>query len=305
MSVGYEGLVLLDCDSLLTGGTPLLCTSYSAPEQRTKIESDSLIGGRTLPLASNDYTPFIGKPHVFDWSDNTGSMTFDVTESSALAIKNWIINKRTIPVTIAMFNNTLTSVLLENCFWNSIDFSANENSFITCTINFIAIDRTDEIGNDYISNRLGLINTGIGNFNFDYIKETALNNSLNKNPLPYWKGTMQSDELLSNYAEVLNWRVNFNQTVERVFSCQATFEAVPPSIIGIGEMAISGDLELYVKNSSYNLNNILNIEELILNLNTVQFTFSDLDMDQHSIDGGSQSDVTTLSLSYSAYGFSD
>jgi len=301
--LGYEGLVLFDCEDDLTGGVPLLCTAYNSPEQRVKIESESLIGGRTL-LLDDDATPYISRPYVYDWSDNTCSMSFDITEDSAIAIKNWIINSRTVPINIAMINNSLTGSLLKNCFWTSISLNANENSFVTCEASFIALEREDEIGNDYITNRLGIITTGVGNFDIDFMSDTALNKNNNLNPIPYWKSILESDDLIGTNAEVMNWRITFGQIIEKYFSCLSSKTPQSPATVGIGQMTIDMDIELYIKSLSYNLNNIYTVDNLTLNINDTQLFFSDLNLNQRSMDGGSPSDITSLKLAYNVYGLS-
>lgn len=306
MSVGYEGLVLFDTDLSLTGGTPLLCNSFSAPLQRTKIESESLIGGRTLPLNNSNATPFMGRPHVFDWPDSSGSMTFDVTEDVAQVMKDWIIRRRKEPITIAMLNNTLSGVILENCFWTSVDFSSGEGASVSCSVNFVALERTDTLGNDYLANRLGLISTGAGNFNLTYMETTALNpDALSQNPVPFWRSRAESAQLLAGQAEITDWNLAFNQVVERYFSCQSNPDPQIPFTVGIGQVTISGNLSLYVITPSYNLDNITNVEELTFYIGDVPFYLQDLDLESHGRDGGSQSDLMSLDLTYNAYGLID
>lgn len=306
MSVGYEGLVLFDTDDSLTGGTPLLCTSFSAPLQRTKIESESLIGGRTLPLDNFNATPFVGRPHVYDWPDSSGSMSFDITEDVAQVMKDWIIRRRREPVTIAMLNNSLSGSILENCFWTSVEFSSGEGTSVSCSVNFLALERTDTMGNDYLANRLGLISTGTGNFNLTYMETTALNpGALNKNPVPFWRSKAESAQLLAGNAEITDWNLSFNQVVERYFSCQSSLNPQIPFTVGIGQVTINGNLSLYVTTPSYNLNNIDTIEELTFYIGDVPFYLNDLDLESYVKDGGSQSEITTLDLSYNAYGLVD
>lgn len=186
----------------------------------------------------------IGAPRTYDWDSYDGSIEFDMTANMLTAMWAWVFDRGT-------ERNIQFSVRKDNvqnfteAFWNSITITSSEQSIVTGSIGFVAMDREDydygEIGSaGYINNKTGagLLCSG-GTF------PAPLNPSGSSLlPIPFWKTKVTLDGEVFDF---VNWTLTISQTVTKIFACNNTANPAAPAIVGIGPMTatLSGDWVWY------------------------------------------------------------
>ncbi len=312
MSVGYEGFAIFDTD-ISGNGTTFLCTSASVPNQRQRIDSSAGIKGDITTLAT-DATSQIGLPHYYDWSSNDGSFGFEATANIIQGLKDWIFGRSASKrMGFSPAGYPQSWQLFPDCFWTSISFSATEGSAITGSFDFTCVAETvtRTYGNNYLNNRLGTIETNFGSLTPAILQNEVLG-ALNpsgeqKIPIPYYKGTLSSENLLgpdlARIAEPISWTITFTQEIQKQFACTAStdfYTAKAPIGITIGPMNIEFQVELYLLNSSYTIPQ--DPLTLTLTIDDIVFLLQQMELQQSNQEISGQGNVTNLSLSYSVYG---
>jgi len=297
MALGYEGIGLLN-------GTPFLCTGMGVPQQRNRLDSASAFRGSTDPTLP--VTEAIMPPHTYDWPTNDGSMSWDTSLDFFRVIKDWIVNRKT-PAEVAFYPCRGSYQRFAECYWTSITLEAAEGGFLSGSANFVAINRdSDEQGNDYIENRGGILLDGVlSDYTACLLQEQlrALNPAgENLDPIPFWKGKIESASLIEAGAEPLSWTLTFNQEVAKNFACEGiSLEAVEPTIVGIGPMTVEIAIELYVSVSPYELPYDVSALSVVIGDDEDGFDFEDLELQSHDQPLKTGSDTITISATYSPY----
>jgi len=296
MALGYEGLGLID-------GTPFLCTGMGVPQQRNRMDSNSAFRGSAD--SEIEPTEAISPPHTYDWPTNDGTISWDTTSDLLTVIKDWIFD-RTAPKEMEFYPCRGARQKFLECYWTSIGFEASEGANVTGSCNFIAMNRDEEeIGNEYITNRLGLLEDNVAGHGPEALCDImrALNPAANNtDPLPFWKGTITCPELLiGTSAEITQWSVTFTQEITKNFVCTGTsLDPLEPEFLGIGPMVVELQMELYITAATYNLP--YDISSLIINVGDGAFNFSEVELQQHDEPLKVGSDLITIATTYSLYG---
>lgn len=214
--LGYETYVTINNIVGLT-------TSADISLDRSRIESGAIYGGSIETLSSIP----LQQSHYYDWSGVTANITVDLTEDFLTMIKN-MINHRNTPIDFHMYSRVNGEKQIKNAWWNSISISANEDSLITATISFMAIERDlYDIGKfeDYWLNENGLINCAT-------IPDPLNQGQLNVSPIPFWNSE------ITGFDYVKNWTFTISQDVVKFMGCmnkQTNVDtAIEPYVWGVG-----------------------------------------------------------------------
>jgi len=214
---GYESYVTIN-DQIV------LATSADIVSERTKIESSGLYGGSLNQVGSSLTLP-LQQPHYYDWSDNSGSITADVSHELLTIIKDLILG-RSNSFDVKIYSRIDGLKHMRNAWWNSISISAQEDSALTATISFIGLENESfEIGlfSGYWDNEDGL-NT------CDNLGNPLNPDEGNVSPIPFWKTEVLGIE------NVKNWTFTISQDVVKFMGCMNSISISDPYILGVGLM---------------------------------------------------------------------
>lgn len=281
MSVGFEGLLLVE-------NKPVLCTGASVPYRRTIIESNSGYSGVILP---DDPTKGVGRPRTYGFPENVGSFNFDGNISWIEELIDWIYNRK-VNKRIDIKPSGSSLQRFDETYWTGITLSANEGAVVNGSVDFFAVERTQEtISADYINNRIGTM--------YNYWTETLpLNPSAyNENPIPFWKTWLNSS---SPY--LMSWSLNLTQEVQPYFTCHNTTNPEKPSYIGIGIMTGTIQLEYYVDSTIVITETIPSMDLHIGNYNV--FKMRQLELQERNQDIQDQNTPVNIILNYNIYALS-
>jgi len=296
MALGYEGLVSINT-------TPILCTSFSAPQSRVKMESNSAYKG----TMETEMDPGLFYPRTYDYPLVDGSLSFELSEDS-LSLLIGFIEARGDSFAVASINRMGAAINMNECYWNSISFSISEGQIVVVNLDFIAKQmNTYTIGgsdstNNYADNRLGVSDeypsaTEILGLP---ILPTTLAADLNINPYPWWKFTVYNGENITKY---LTWSLSFSQDIVRHFLCKADTDVYAPSIFSIGPLSVNFKFDIL---PDYNISPFATVENPIAALEVridgvEAFTLEDLELQRTVDDIQSFDSLSVVSLSYDVY----
>jgi hypothetical protein len=291
LGIGFEGLALFD-------DSPFLCTSMSAPDVLVRLDSSGAFEGN---IETDNPTSGIATPHVYDYSTNDGSFSFDLTPDFFSILKDWIYQRGNY-AKLEFYPNKGAYERFDSCFWTGMNFNAAEGSLVNGTCN-IMIPYRDEttFGGDYINNRTGL-SQDFGIFNTSSSPYQLNPSGSNTQPLPFWKTRMDSTLLLPNdNVNLISWNLDFNQPANKYFTCQSLSSPQPPSFIGIGVMTVTLQIELFINTASYTLPNTINALKVYLGDN--YFDFNVVEKQHYNQDLKSPNEITSVSATYQIFGF--
>lgn len=296
MALGFEGLVSINT-------TPILCTSFSAPQSRVKLESNAAYKG-TL---STETDPGLFYPRTYDYPLVDGSLSFELSEDS-LPILLGFIENRGDSFAVASINRMGSSINLNECYWNNISWSISEGQIVLISIDFIAKQmNTYTIGgsdssNNYADNIYGVSDESPSATEILGlpILPSTLSSDLNKNPYPWWKVTVYNGENITKY---ITWSLSFSQEITRHFTCKADTDVYAPSIFSIGPLFVNFKFDIL---PDYNISPFATVENPIAALEirvdgTEALTLEDLELQQTVDDIQSFDSLSVVSLSYDVY----
>lgn len=285
MALGYEGFVEID-------STSLLCTSFSASINRTKMESAAGYGGE---LSTPESSIGIGSPHTYDWESIEGSIDFEFYKDVAggpspiVSLYKSLLGSRQTSFQVASYTRKGGRQIFEECYWNSLSINYAEGSLVSGSVSFLAIDReTYTIGGDYIDNKYGI---PWAKWSLDTLIQS----------IPFWKITIKDQ----NY---LTWSLSLSQSVEKFFGCTNTTgsytEAQEPLLVGIGPMTGQFQFEIFPDDT---INPVSAISDEINSLTIViegedLIRLTDLELVESSDPIESEEALSKLSLTYDIYG---
>jgi hypothetical protein len=290
MPVGYEGIAYIE-------DTIFLCSGASAPRTRNRIESASGYGGRlSTPVAEIG----IGAPRNYDWSTYDGSLNFEMNSKLFTdIIKVWLFARQeTKQVKLRPRYGSYQQ--FDDCYWNSITFSASEGSVVNGSIGFVAIDRDDfDLKDEYIDNKEGYITCSDLSSSGDI---PSLNdNNDNLNPIPFWKTRIEASGLIDpDTITIYGWTLTFSQDVVKFFKCEGNSSVQPPFRVGVGPMMANLQMEIMILNDEITtlpdeLNNVT------VHVGTSSIQIDDLEIDADSDDVQTGSALVPLTTTYNVY----
>jgi len=208
---GYESWVLLN-------GIFMPATAADTRLDRARIDSSGIYGG----TITGTNIP-IGQVHLYDWPNVSASFTSEATPTLMAIVKEMIL-KRQSPVSLVLNSGQSGSQEIQQAWWNQITVSTGEDSLVTVSIDFTALERTKfdvDAFAAYWAN-------DIGGFAKTCFPEYA--------PIPFWKTKILEFEY------VKNWNFTISQEVAKFFGCMNYPSNVPanPYVLGCG--VLSGTL---------------------------------------------------------------
>jgi hypothetical protein len=300
MALGYEGIAYLS-DS---GGTyhSFLCTGGSIPVQRNLLESQSAYGG---VIASPTSEIAIGYPHTYDEQVWEGSFNFDLTSDLLTnVLKTWLFARQSARK-LKYYGTVHELRQFDNCFWNSISFSASDGSIVNGSVGLVALNLDANSHGDldlYESNKEG------------YITPTelasggvipALNpSSGNVNPIPFWKTQCEGESSGTQTYDFVSWNLTFNQDVVKLFGCEYNADPQAPMYLAVGPMSIvleGSNVTVEIDDTLYE-----DLDSMTVTMGNDTIVLTDLEIqNEGSVDISGQSDVVPIELSWNAYGLSN
>ena len=225
MALGYEGYIMLD-------GKYALGTGTSVPRTFTRIDSQSGYGGQI----NGGVNMGIGAPRAYDWGTNDGSVDFEMTEEMWRdVLKPWLAVRQTSKE--LYFSSRDGNVQQYDAFWSSISVSASEQSPVTGSVGFTAIERAAYsfgstgwagfMGNQGGVGLLCLLGT---TFPTPLYEAPA-----NVKPIPWWNTQVN----LGGPKDFINWTLELSQDVVKIFACMKSSAPVEPQYLAVGPMTVT------------------------------------------------------------------
>lgn len=211
---GYETWVTLN-------GIFIPCTTADTDLDRARIDSSGIYGGS---IQGN--TCPIGQAHYYDWPTVTANFNAE-TSPEFLEILKAMIFARNTPVSLIINDGLTGTQRIDAAWWNSISIQASEDSLVTASVSFAALERNAFDVNEFTAywhNDNGSFANNCSNFvplrNFGHF------------PLPFWKTKIQE------FTYVKSWTLNLTQDVTRFMGCMDYASDIPknPYILGVGIM---------------------------------------------------------------------
>lgn len=283
--LGYEGYAVVD-------GAYFLCTSMSVPKNEVRIDSGGSWGG-------TDATSRLGinVPRIYDYPTYEGSFDYEISSSMFVVMRDWLFSRSTAKQ-IYLYPTRGSLQRYDECIFNTMSFSSSSGSSCTGSCSFIALN-CDEllVGSDYINNKYGAIQDG---GLVDLVSPFLNPGCANKDPIPYWKGYIESLTLLPLNAELLSWTLNVTQQVEKYYSCKGIgLEPNPPDYIGLGPLTVVLDLEIIVTSSVVTVPDEIDSVNLVMDEEIV--LLKDLEIQSFEQGLKSNDDITSYTISYQIF----
>jgi len=292
MAVGYEGLAIVD-------GVQLLCTGASVSDSRQRLDSNSGWRG-----SFDNESPTFGMnvPRIYDYSINDGTVSFEVGDGVIQLLKSWILNRK-VPKEIIIYPCNGAFQRFSRCYWTSIELSSDASSIVTGTINFMSMKRDQEVlgGSAYINNRNGLLNSLglVDNFKYSWYIQ-------NYGVVPGWRTTvrgLQSNSSVDLKLGITTWSLSFGQEFTRYYTCEANMSPQEATYLGVSAMTATLNTDIFVDNLTIDVNDTSN--RVVIDIGGItSFTFTDIEVQEHSQNIVGQSDLTTIPVQYQIFGMS-
>lgn len=291
---GYEGSAFITNagDSFV----PFLCTGASVPRARAALTSSAGYAGQIkTPVAEIA----IGTPYTYDLDAFDGSLNFDLTENFFTDIwKAWLFDRQAAK-RVKLIPRSGSLQQFNNCYWSSLNVSAQETSAVSGSVNFVAIERNAYTAeDDYITNKTGDVD-------IDELKSSgeipALNPSSGQaNPIPFWNTKLGIDGGSGEETpDVLSWTLTFNQDVVKFFACEGNATPQVPSFIAVGMMTVTLEFEMMFLNDTAILYDEL--DEAVVYVGSQSLTLQDLELANSTDDIKDGSNTTPIGVTYDAY----
>jgi hypothetical protein len=241
------------------------------------MDSGASFGGQTASGGSVG----MGVPHQYDYPNYEGSLDFELDESGTLLgiLLGWITGRNT-SLPFAVYPSTGASGIFSHAYWSSISLSGSVGSLVTGSLSATGLTATIVNGVVYPTP------PSAGGVVTPVVFELK--------PLPYWKTTV-------SLGDCINWSINFNQDVVKVFTCQgsgSTIEAAAPKYIAVGPL--TGDL------SVESLLNVATPDDMMspaVTIGGTVMTFPDAELNNTNQPLKSSSDILSFPMQFQLYGF--
>jgi hypothetical protein len=268
--LGYLGHATL-------GTTTFLFTGGGVNKTRNRMDSGASFGGQTASGGSVG----MGVPHQYDYPNYEGNLDFELDEGgSLLGILTAWINARNTARAFSVYPSTGASGTFANAYWSSIGISGSVGSLVTGSLSATGLTATITNGVVYPTppSAGGVVTPVV----------------FSLKPLLYWMTTV-------SLGDCINWSINFNQDVVKVFTCQGTSgttEAAAPKYIAVGPL--SGDLSV---ESLLNVATPGDKMSPSVTIGGTTLTFPDAELNNTNQPLKAGSDILSFPMQFQLYGF--
>ena len=232
MALGYEGLIKL-------GDYYVLGTGSSVPRTRIRLESSSGYGGK---IKTPEDKIGIGAPFNYDWSQEDGSINFEMTRDVfEFELKTWLFDRQNFKI-IKLMSRKDNVQEYQHSFWNSISISASDGGVVDGSVGFVALERDTYTWGDLYKNNKKGISSDDGLICPPVKFPEPLNKSTVRNrvPIPFWntfvKVTATTTASRKNFT---TWTLDFSQEVVKFFGCNNNTTAQEPLYMAVGPMTVT------------------------------------------------------------------